>query len=105
MAKLIDAWKNKGQILEGFLNSVFKKEDVEAVADSRFAICKSCPLIDLEGSKCLVPSTQPCCSGCGCSLHMKTRSLSSSCPEGKWAAMVEEFEEDIINSKLNETED
>ena len=105
MAKLIDAWKNKGQILEGFLNSVFKKEDVEAVADSRFAICKSCPLIDLEGSKCLVPGTQPCCSSCGCSLHMKTRSLSSSCPEGKWAAMVEEFEEDIINSKLNETKD
>lgn len=101
MAKLIDAWKNKGQILEGFINSVFKREDIEAVAESRIAICNSCPLLDTTGSKCLVPGTQPCCSGCGCSLHMKTRSLSSSCPENKWLALVDEIEEHQIDEHLN----
>jgi len=104
MAKLIDAWKNKEQILEGFRNSVFKRKDIEDVAQARYAVCLSCPLLDQEGSKCLVPGTHPCCSGCGCSLHFKTRSLSSSCPENKWIAIVDTFEEDQIEEELRKKE-
>ena len=101
MARLINAWKNKKQILEGFVNSVFKREDIEEVSAVRMAVCNTCPLLDLDGSKCLVPGTQPCCSGCGCSLYMKTRSLSSSCPENKWGALVDEIEEHQIEEHLN----
>jgi hypothetical protein len=101
MKSLLEIWKNKGQILEGILNSVFKKEDVEAIADSRFAICKSCTDLDTEGKDCLAPGTQPCCSLCGCSLAFKTRSMSSECPAGKWKALMSEQEEDMLNEKLD----
>lgn len=101
MKNLLEIWKNRNQILDGILNSVFKKEDVEAVADSRFAICKSCPDIDTDGKECLAPGTQPCCSLCGCSLTFKTRSMSSECPAGKWKALMSEQEEDMLNEKLD----
>lgn len=52
----------------------------------------------------MVPGTQPCCNqdkgGCGCSLKLKTRSLSSECPTGKWKAEITEEEEDQLNQKL-----
>lgn len=100
MKNLIEIWKNKGKILEGVLNSVFKKEHVEQIAESRIAICNSCPDIDNEGKECLAPGTQPCCSLCGCSLQFKTRSMSSECPAGKWVALMTEQEEEILNDKL-----
>jgi hypothetical protein len=97
-------WKNKGQILEGISNSIFKKEDVEAIAEQRLTICKGCKLYDASGEGCTVPGTQPCCNenlgGCGCSLSLKTRALSSDCPKGKWKAELTEEEEDKLNEKL-----
>ena len=52
----------------------------------------------------MVPGTQPCCNqnlgGCGCSLGMKTRSLSSDCPKGYWKAELSEDEENQLNQKL-----
>jgi hypothetical protein len=36
--------------------------------------------------------TQPCCGECGCSLHLKQRSLTSYCDLGKWNAITEENE-------------
>lgn len=94
-----DIWKNRKQILEGILNSTFKKEHVELIAQERLNICNQCPLIDLKGDKCLVPGTAPCCGECGCKLSFKTRSLSSSCPhpEGsKWEAILDEKEEEKL---------
>jgi hypothetical protein len=45
-----------------------------------------------------MPGTAPCCADCGCILNLKVRSLSSSCPKGKWAAfMDEEMEEELMN--------
>lgn len=101
MKNLLEIWKNRGQIVEGILNSVFKKEDVEAIAESRIAICNNCPHIDQDGKECLAPGTQPCCSLCGCSLGFKTRSMSSECPAGKWKALMSEQEEDMLNEKLD----
>jgi hypothetical protein len=96
---LIKLWKEKGKILEGVKNSIFKQEHIEEIAASRMAICKACPLIDNEGTKCYMAGTQPCCGDCGCKLSFKTRSISSSCPKGKWDAIAsEEEEEAIINS-------
>jgi hypothetical protein len=102
---IIKIWKAKGQILEGVTNSIFKKEDVEEIAQIRLNICQGCKLYDFKGEGCTVPGTAPCCNenlgGCGCSLYLKTRSLSSECPLGKWEAEVTEEEEDAINQKLN----
>ena len=101
---LITIWKNKGQILEGITNSVFKKEDVEAIAQQRMNICYGCKLFDVTGTGCLAPGTQPCCNkdkgGCGCSLGFKTRSLSSDCPKEKWLSVMTQQEEDALNAKL-----
>jgi len=105
-ANIFKIWKTKGQILEGIANSIFKKEDVEEVAQYRMHICKKCALYDVKGEGCLVPGTAPCCNekkgGCGCSLGLKTRSLSSACPLTipKWHAVLTEEEEDKLNQKL-----
>ena len=101
---VIKLWKVKGQIVEGITNSIFKKEDVEEIAQQRMQICKKCALYDVQGTGCMVPGTQPCCNeklgGCGCSLEFKTRSLSSDCPLGKWKAELTEEEENQLNQKL-----
>lgn len=101
---IIKIWKAKGQILEGVTNSIFKKEDVEEIANHRMSICKECPLYTEENEGCVVSGTAPCCNerigGCGCSLSFKTRALSSMCPLDKWKAEVTEEEEDMINQKL-----
>ena len=101
---VIKLWKAKGQILEGLANSIFKQEDVEEIAQQRMQICNKCALIDRQGKGCMVPGTQPCCNekmgGCGCSLGMKTRSLSSDCPKGHWKAELTQDEEDQLNQKL-----
>jgi hypothetical protein len=105
-ANIFKIWKNKGQILEGITNSIFKKEDVEAVAEYRMFICKNCPskCYDEIGEGCAMPGTAPCCNeklgGCGCSLSLKTRALSSDCPFGHWKAELSEDEEDQLNQKL-----
>jgi len=107
LQNIIRIWKAKDQILEGVTNSIFKKEDVEEIAAQRISVCKECDLYDISGYGCLIPATAPCCDikqgGCGCSLSLKTRSLSSSCPHpkgSKWEAELTSDEEDLINSKL-----
>ena len=89
-------WKNRKQIYEGIKNSVMRDTFVEEVAKKRMLICKECLEIDLKGSKCEVPGTQPCCGNCGCSLAFKTRALSSACPIGEWTALMSENEEDKL---------
>ena len=101
---IIKIWKAKGQIIEGITNSVFKKEDVEAIALYRMSICLSCKLYTNDNKGCMVGGTTPCCNkelgGCGCSLGFKTRSLSSDCPKGYWKAELTQEEEDKLNQKL-----
>lgn len=103
-ANIIKIWKSKGQIIEGITNSIFKKEDVEEIAEQRMSICSTCQLFTDSDKGCMVPGTTPCCDerqgGCGCSLSLKTRSLSSECPLGKWVAEITEEEEDALNQKL-----
>ena len=101
---IIQVWKSKGQIIEGITNSIFKKEDVELIATERMNICRVCDLYDTIGTGCVVKGTEPCCDqskgGCGCSLSLKTRSLSSSCPKGHWKEELTQEEEDKLNAKL-----
>lgn len=103
---IIKVWKSKGQIMEGIANSIFKKEHIEEIAQQRMQICQMCALYDVQGDGCFVKGTQPCCNeklgGCGCSLSLKTRALSSACPliPPKWEAILSEEEEDKLNEKL-----
>jgi len=85
-------------------NTLFKKEDIERIAARRMVVCNACPLLDKEGTKCMVPGTQPCCGECGCKLSFKTRSLSSSCPHpdgSKWTAITTQEKEDEIYKDIN----
>lgn len=40
--------------------------------------------------------------GCGCSLALKGRSLSSACPLSKWPAIMSEQEEEMFKNQLND---
>jgi len=100
LKKIKKIWENRKLILEGMFNYYFTRRKIERIAYWRNEICVACPLIDLKGDACEVPGTQPCCSDCGCSLKYKTRSMSSSCPQGRWYAVMTEEEEDDLNAKL-----
>ena len=91
-------WENRKGIVEGIKNSVIRDELVEDIARMRHDICDECEHLDTKGKKCALKGTQPCCADCGCSLGFKTRSLSSSCPKGKWQAIVTEEEEDKLDA-------
>lgn len=98
---LLDIFKNRKQILEGLKNKIFKQEHVEAVAKERWEQhCVRCESLDRGGKKCTVSGTQPCCGECGCSLGLKIRSLSSSCPLNKWHALMTDEEEDELHKTL-----
>lgn len=90
--------------MEGIKNSIFKREDVEEIAEYRMNICKACELYDEAGFGCMVQGTEPCCNknkgGCGCSLGYKTRALSADCPNGYWKAELTQEEEDALTEKL-----
>ncbi len=90
-------WVNKKLIIQGIWNTLFRTNYVEKVVKERKAICEACPFIDREGSKRIMPGTQPCCGKCGCSLNFKQHSLSSSCGDVAnprwWPVMTEKQEE------------
>jgi len=86
-------WQNRSQIFEGIKNSAIRDETVEEISRLRYDICDECPE---KGKKCAVKGTAPCCNECGCSLAFKTRSLSASCPLGKWDALITEEQEDEL---------
>lgn len=101
---LIEIFKNRKQIWEGLKNNIFKQEHVEAVYGQRLEVCKGCESYDIKGSGCAVTGTQPCCNkdsgGCGCSLSVKLRSLSTNCPKEKWLAVTDEQEEGMIRQQI-----
>ena len=93
---LILLWKKKDKIFEGIRNAVFRKEDVEEIAEERLKICRSnkCGFHDPLGeSEAAMMKGEESCASCGCKLSWKTRALSDACPEGFWEAVVSEVEE------------
>jgi hypothetical protein len=104
MNRLTDIFKNRSLVWDGLRNKVFKKEHVEAVYNERLEICNACDKIDIEGSKCAVPGTNPCCSECGCSLSLKLRSLASECPLNKWTALMSNQDESFVKKVIEDNE-
>jgi hypothetical protein len=100
MINPIQIWKEKGKILEGVMNNIFKTEHVEDIMKQRQAVCNVCTHLDALGNKCAIPGTGPCCGDCGCSLKLKLRSLSSECSRGFWKAEMTQKEEDLLNKNL-----
>lgn len=96
MSKLSTIWKNRKQIMEGIKNSIIRDKFVEEIAQQRLSTCNTCVRKDDSGEHCIVKGTQPCCNLCGCSLSLKTRSLSSSCPDMRWSAVISEDDEDKL---------
>tara|TARA_R110001583_G_scaffold98156_1_gene243035 strand:+ start:240 stop:575 length:336 start_codon:yes stop_codon:yes gene_type:complete len=103
--KIIGAFGNIGQIMEGVKNKVFKNEDVEEIAKARWIECSTCEHLDNEGNKCAIKATKPCCGKCGCSLGLKIRALSSGCPIGKWKHITDIKTERAIKNQIKEEED
>jgi hypothetical protein len=105
---LITIWKKRGKILEGITNALFKKEDVEVVAEERLAICRSnvCGFHDPHGrSEAAVVKGAESCGSCGCKLSWKVRALSDACPEGFWEAVLTETEEAVLREQLDMPEE
>ena len=93
--------KNRNLILEGVKNSLIKKEDVEKIAKERSIVCDVCPVKSINSlGKEICDSekqdvdynTGKMGNGCGCYLHLKQRSLHSSCPLHKWEALTDDAE-------------
>lgn len=100
---LIELWKKKGKILEGIGNSIFKKEDVEHIAEERLKICRSnkCGYYDpLGNSEAAVIKGVESCGACGCKLAWKSRALSDECPKGYWERVLTETEDAVLKEKL-----
>lgn len=82
------------QIVEGWKNVVFKKDDVEAVARLRMEICDACSYSSKnkpKSEKTIRPDIH--CTNCGCPLISKTRCMSCECPIGRWGAVKTEEED------------
>lgn len=86
-------------------NKVFKKEHVEEIAEERLTICRSnpCNKYDKLGitEKVVVKGFESC-GDCGCNLSLKTRSLSSECPQGFWSKFMTEQDETLFNASINQ---
>jgi len=104
--------------MEGAFNSIFVRAKIEEIANERGAICNECPNNSVNKKK-IDPKFNPInplphCILCGCNLHMKTRSMSQVCPDFKlndkgeqipaprWLAVMDEKEEDILDTKIRE---
>jgi|TARA_R100001443_G_C3347524_1_gene175990 hypothetical protein len=98
--KLINAFGNLDLIYEGIKNKVFTNEEVEEIARIRYGICTQCEYFDNVGTHCAVPGMQPCCSDCGCSLPLKTRSMSAGCPKNKWSPFIPKEMEETLKENL-----
>lgn len=104
---LAKIWKSRKQILEGAFNLARKDEFVEAVSAYRMNICNTCTHLS-ESEKCAIPGTGPCCGACGCSLAVKTRSLSTACgaieigEDPKWLPIMSEKQEDQFQDQIKE---
>jgi hypothetical protein len=102
MGTLGKIFKARKQIMEGAFNLMKKDEFVETTAEYRMSICKTCKYFD---GKCAVPGTGPCCGACGCSLAVKTRSLSTVCgaiekgEEPKWLPVLSQEQDDELRNK------
>jgi hypothetical protein len=94
---------NPKHIIEGIINTVQAKEEIEKIASERREICAGCKFnSNNDDKKRIRPDAH--CTICSCNLTLKTHSLSSSCPINKWPAVATEEEDEEIDKKLGSDE-
>lgn len=91
-------------IIEGIVNTVQAKEEVEKIASHRRSICNRCVhnSENAKDYKSILPYTH--CTICKCNLTWKTHALSESCPIKKWKAVATEEEDNEIQGKIESDE-
>lgn len=106
--KLKKIWKNRRKIFEGIWASLFPNAFIKLVSKYRFDICKmnACGYYDKLGvSEAVIVKGKPSCAQCGCSLAIKTKSLSSQCALSNigrvplWSAIMSGEDEDTFKKK------
>lgn len=81
---------NLSNIISGFTNLAFPNEEVEKIAIARADVCARCPFAVKTGLYSVVKDSRTVtiqgmkCTQCGCNLSAKVRSISDTCPVGKW---------------------
>lgn len=103
---------NLKHVLEGITNSIFVREEVEALASVRYEICKGCSKnSNNKYSSSVVFDPGPYystnrpdehCSMCACNIHAKVRSLHTECPIGKWKAVANKEEAAKIAAAIDD---
>lgn len=106
MSLINNIWKNKHQILEGLINKVQAKEEIEEIANARLSICRACPYDSTNAKSTGYHTSRPDehCLQCGCNLDIKTHCLSCECPleKPKWVAVATKDEANKIQDSLKD---
>jgi len=89
------------EIFEGWRNHILPpshmKERIQAISEERLSICRGCPFHSSNKKGYQTLRKDEHCTDCGCPLISKTKCLSCSCPQDKWAAELTPEEEQIIH--------
>lgn len=100
-------------IIEGIKNSIFVKDEVEKIAESRFDICRICDKNSLNAETDREFNPGPYyskirpdmhCTVCACNLHAKVRSLHTACPINKWTEVATKEESAKIAAAIDSLE-
>lgn len=100
-------------IIEGIKNSIFVKDEVEKIAESRFDICRTCDKNSLNAETDREFNPGPYyskirpdmhCTVCACNLHAKVRSLHTACPINKWTEVATKEESAKIAAAIDSLE-
>jgi hypothetical protein len=87
------------QIFEGWRNHLLPRKELELVIEQaskeRMEICNNCEHVSTK-HKTVRPDVH--CTDCGCTLSAKTKCLSCNCPKNKWAAVISEEQQNIIDN-------
>jgi hypothetical protein len=103
------AWRNKGQIAEGFYNAyVSQNKELQKEALRRLEVCRTnqCGLYNPKGEntdtlKAAFPGAESC-GGCGCKLYEACHTMSKTCSladigkEPLWEAVMTTEQQDEI---------
>lgn len=97
-------------IIEGTLNSVFIKEEIEKLSEYRLSICNTCEHYssNIKKKGLQVLRLDKFCADCGCNMYLKSRKLAAECPLGtrishfplkkqKWTALIND---EVISEKI-----
>jgi hypothetical protein len=98
---------NFKEIIEGWHNHLVPPLElvnlIDEVSEHRLSICSGCPFQSKNAKEAGTYKgyrTDLHCTSCGCHLAAKSKSLSSTCPLGKWEAIATDEERYNIEKQI-----